>query len=179
MRHVVLNPVRAGMVAQAEDWPWSSHRAVLGRRAAPPWLASDALLRGFGRTRGKARMTYIDFVLAVFDLPNLWADLTGQIYLGGKAFVQRMAALAADNAEALEVPRAQWRPRARPLWHFVVACADPREGMARACRTGDYTLAQVAQAFGVHYSTVSRAVSAKSEHRGVSGLGTTDRRIEP
>lgn len=38
-RHVVLNPVRARMVAAAGDWPWSSYRAVMGKAAAPDWLA--------------------------------------------------------------------------------------------------------------------------------------------
>lgn len=33
--------------------------------------------------------------------------------------------------------------------------------MVQAYATGDYTLAQVAQAFSVHYATVSRAVSGK------------------
>lgn len=130
-RYVVLNPVRAGMVAQAEDWPWSSYRTVIGREPAPPWLAV-----GFGPTRSKARANYTDFVRAGVGLPSIWADLTGQIYLGGAQFVQRMAALAAENAEALEVPRAQRRPQAQPLSHFVKAYADPKEGMQSAYRTG-------------------------------------------
>ena len=29
MRHIELNPVRAGLVRRAEDWPWSSARAHL------------------------------------------------------------------------------------------------------------------------------------------------------
>ncbi len=31
-RYVELNPVRAGLVANADDWPWSSARAHLSRR---------------------------------------------------------------------------------------------------------------------------------------------------
>jgi putative transposase len=30
LRYVELNPVRAGLVARAEEWPWSSARAHLG-----------------------------------------------------------------------------------------------------------------------------------------------------
>lgn len=158
-RYVVLNPLRAGMVARAVDWPWSSYPAMVGEVIAPPWLAVDALLRAFGRTRREARMKCIDFVRAGVGLPSLWENLTGQIYLGGEAFIQRMAALADDRSEALEVPRTQRRPQAKPLSCFVNAYAQPKQGMVRAYGTGDYTLAQVAQAFGVHYATVSRAVS--------------------
>ena len=31
LRYVTLNPVRAGLVARPEDWPWSSARAHLGQ----------------------------------------------------------------------------------------------------------------------------------------------------
>ncbi len=175
-RYVVLNPVRAGMVAQAGDWPWSSYRATIGEEHPPPWLAADGLLQTFGRSRSEARMKYIDFVRAGVGLPSLWKDLTGQIYLGREAFVQQMAALAGKDRDALEVPRAQRRPQARPLSHFVDDCANPREGMVRAYATGDYTLAQVAQAFGVHYSTVSRAVSGKRKGRNMPGPEAADGR---
>lgn len=32
--------------------------------------------------------------------------------------------------------------------------------MTKAYRSGDYTMKEIAQQFGVHYSTVSRAVKA-------------------
>jgi REP element-mobilizing transposase RayT len=160
-RYVALNPVRAGMVARPEDWPWSSHRAMIGTQPAPPWLGVDALLRAFGRTRAKARLAYVDFVRAGVGLPSIWENLTGQIYLGGEAFVQRMMALAEDKSSEVEVPRVQRRPQAQPLSHFLNTYADLKEGMVQAYRSGDYTLAQVAQAFGVHYATVSRAIREK------------------
>jgi REP element-mobilizing transposase RayT len=33
-RYVVLNPVRAGMVREAQDWAWSSYRAMVGQARA-------------------------------------------------------------------------------------------------------------------------------------------------
>ena len=42
-RYVTLNPVRAGLVARAEEWPWSSARAHLqGRRDGVVALAALA-----------------------------------------------------------------------------------------------------------------------------------------
>ena len=49
-------------------------------------------------------MTYIDFVRAGVGLPSIWDHLTGQIYLGGEAFVQRMATLAKENPTHLKCP---------------------------------------------------------------------------
>ena len=39
-RYVELNPVRAGMVIEPGDWPWSSYLAHTGRCTAPDWLGS-------------------------------------------------------------------------------------------------------------------------------------------
>lgn len=41
MRYVELNPVRAGMVERAEDFPWSSARAHCGRGDDDPVLSSQ------------------------------------------------------------------------------------------------------------------------------------------
>ena len=35
-RYVVLNPVRAGMVKDIEEWPWSSYPAMIGESSSPP-----------------------------------------------------------------------------------------------------------------------------------------------
>jgi len=43
-RYVVLNPVRAGLVRAAKDWPWSSYRATAGLAEAPPFLTVDWIL---------------------------------------------------------------------------------------------------------------------------------------
>ncbi len=40
-----------------------------------------------------------------------------------------------------------------------------KEGMRKAFETKDYAILQIATAFGVHYSTVSRAVNKKSKKK--------------
>ena len=44
VRYIALNPVSAGLVRSPLDWPWSSHRAILGRDDPPPWLAVPRVL---------------------------------------------------------------------------------------------------------------------------------------
>ncbi|CCE25454.1 hypothetical protein [Methylotuvimicrobium alcaliphilum] len=46
-RYVVLNPVRAGMVATPGDWLWSSYRAMIGEAPTPIRLATGGLLAQF------------------------------------------------------------------------------------------------------------------------------------
>jgi REP element-mobilizing transposase RayT len=50
-RYIPLNPVRAGMVASAGDWPWSSHRTMTGRKRAP-WVDVKDLLARFAAAFG-------------------------------------------------------------------------------------------------------------------------------
>jgi len=156
-RYVVLNPVRAGLVADAADWRWSSYHAFAGTQEAPKWLEVDALLAQFGQQRDAAVAKFVDFVHAGVGLPSVWEGLRGQIYLGSDVFVQRMQALV-DPSKS-EVPRLQRRPMAQPLADYVTKHANAKDGMRAAYASGDYTLQQVADGFGVHYATVSRTVS--------------------
>jgi len=155
-RYVVLNPVRAGMVREAAAWPWSSYHAMIGVDAAPPWLQTDWILGQFSPQRGRAIKRYIDFVQAGVKLPSLWENLRGQVFLGGDAFIKRMQKRS-DKAAIGEIPRAQRRPLAKPLSHYR-ALVDAKQSMVAAYATGDYTMQAIADAFGVHYATVSRAV---------------------
>jgi putative transposase len=63
-RYVVLNPERAGAVARAVDWHWSSHRALLGQAAAPAFLDTMWTLRQFSHNPARARAAYRSFVEA-------------------------------------------------------------------------------------------------------------------
>ena len=60
----------------------------------------------------------------------------------------------------MEIPRVQRRPRAKSLDYYRKRHRDPKAAMAAAYASGDYTMQQIAAAFGVHYATVSRAVKS-------------------
>ena len=63
-RYISLNPVRAGIVRQPEDWRWSGYRALLGLEPEQPpaWLDVEWPLRLFGATQEIARARLRDFV---------------------------------------------------------------------------------------------------------------------
>jgi len=173
-RYVVLNPVRAGMVKQAGVWPWSSYRAMVGEAVCPEWLERDWLLGRFGKQRRSTQRKYADFVRAGVGQPPIWEDVTGQVFLGSEAFAARMRAQLPD-ADLREVPRRQRRAAPPPLSEFVQQ-VDCHAAMAAAYGTGGYTLREIADAFGVHYATVSRAVRRAEAHarRARVGLPAAD-----
>lgn len=61
VRYIHLNPVRAGLVADAGDYPWSGHRAYLGYPGVP-WLCRDLALRLLGGDLLRAVAAYRVFV---------------------------------------------------------------------------------------------------------------------
>jgi len=84
VRYVPLNPVRAGMVSAATDWPWSSYHPFIRLTAAPAWLESDWILGQFGQTRAQARRDFAAFVAARIRGPSLWEGLRHQVLLGSE-----------------------------------------------------------------------------------------------
>ena len=162
-RYVVLNPVRAGMVKHTRQWPWSSYHAMIGTAARPEWLHTDWLLSQFGSQRARQVARYTEFVQQGIRGPEVWQDLKGQVYMGSDVFVETMRArMEADKKFASkEIPRSQRRALAKSLAYYRDQFDDAKQGMAAAYATGDYTLQAVADAFEVHYSTVSRAVNVR------------------
>jgi putative transposase len=61
IRYIHLNPVRAGIVQEPQDYPWSGHRAYLGREGIP-WLTTDWVLSQFSKRASSARKAYGRFI---------------------------------------------------------------------------------------------------------------------
>ena len=81
-RYVVLNPVRAGMVARPEDWPWSSYRATAGLPVSEgsEFVTTAWLLGQFGPDEMTARRRYLDFVSAGVGMGSPWPQLQAQLF---------------------------------------------------------------------------------------------------
>lgn len=106
-RYVVLNPVRAGIVEDVAQWPWSSYRTFVGRAVASPWLETGWMLSQFGDERSSAVRRFVDFVRAGVGLPSIWNELRADIYLGSDGFVRRLKSPACNAA--------RWPCRCRPM----------------------------------------------------------------
>src|SRR5512135_817991 len=106
-RYIVLNPVRARMVARPGDWKWSSYRATSGQAEAPSWLTVDWTLAQFGRSRPAAREAYRRFVAEGKGARSPLEDVRGQVFLGGEAFLKEMSSRVMETKPGSDFPRAQ------------------------------------------------------------------------
>ena len=158
-RYVVLNPVRARMVKKPDKWMWSSYRASMGLVAAQPFLAVDGLLAQFAKRRTIAQARYARFVAEGIKAPSPWQDLKGQVFLGDERFVQNMQTLADKRQRgAVQIPKAHRRPAAPTLALIEKRAADRNSAMIEAHATGAYSYQQIAEHFGVHFTTVGKVV---------------------
>jgi len=108
-RYVHLNPVRAGIVARPEDFPWSSCCYYLGDGDAPDWLAWEEVLVQHGRTFRAARRAYQQFLAEGVARPPespLRRAVAGTL-LGSAGFVERMRAWLSGRLPDRDVPAAR------------------------------------------------------------------------
>jgi putative transposase len=156
-RYIVLNPVRAHLVDKPENWFWSSFNSTVGLQSNPTWLHSEALLLQFGGSKHVAIARYRQFVLEGINASNPWEALRDQIYLGSEEFAEELKKLIDDTALS-EFPRAHHRRIPKSLSDYDKEFENRDAAMFHAYYSGDYKQWEIADYYGVHYTTVSRAI---------------------
>jgi REP element-mobilizing transposase RayT len=160
-RYVALNPVRGGIVAGPELWPWSAHRAIAGLDPEPPFLRTDFLREQFGGSNlAAARRRYAEFV----NTSRLGDEPAELVVFRRSTPIVGSAAFLARFDETLitaptEVPRRE-RLLGRPsLERLLLGVPSRLELNGRILNAHDrygYTLEQIAAFIGLSRSMVSR-----------------------
>lgn len=152
-RYVVLNPVRSGAVAAPAQWRWSSYRATAGHDRSPPFLTTQWLLSQFSDDERVARQAYIRFV-AERTVPCPWEQLRGQFFLGSDTFVE---SITDRHPRSPDIALVVQRPSRPPLDELFAGGSDDAV-LARAHMRHGYTMKEIGQHLGLHYTTVSRRI---------------------
>jgi REP element-mobilizing transposase RayT len=154
-RYVVLNPVRAGICAHPEDWPWSSYRATAGLEPTPIFLTTSTILGQLGETYPGAQAAYREFVVAGSSASP--ADSVRGERIGSEGFLSNRFGL---EPPLPEIPRVQVEPERRSLPQIF---ADEAFPIAAAYRSHGYSLREIGCHLGCHYSTVSRRLRCEEQ----------------
>jgi len=162
-RYVVLNPVRANIVNNIADWRWSSYLCMLGQLNVPVWLETDWILGHFSaNNRSDAIQHYRNFVRAGIGLAPIWQQLKHQVYLGDDDFIDTVRYRAKHPAlpdnKPSEVTRFQRRALAKPLNEYQTIHPERNQAIQAAYASGVYTMAEIAQEFKLHYTSISRII---------------------
>jgi len=140
LRYVVLNPVRARMVASPQQYEWSSYRATAGLASAEPWLDMSSIHVLFDPDPEAARSIYQDFVTAkVTSSERLWDQVINGLYLGSGSWAKRMRAMVESKPRSTDHPKTQrtiGRPRMFQIVRAVARVADSTADALRTMRGG-------------------------------------------
>ncbi|MEO5741391.1 MAG: transposase [Vicinamibacterales bacterium] len=162
--YVLRNPVEAGLVGHARDWPWSSYRAAMGK-ASPQfetltWLQSlfqadtlDESRRLLDEHVGENRDDYPDLARAAAEGPH--------------EFKRRVRCVIGETLYRAALPRS-YRAMARPPLGEVfggVKRAERRRTIMRAHVVHGYLLTEIANHLELHPTTISRIVNQTGSYR--------------
>jgi REP element-mobilizing transposase RayT len=170
VRYVHLSPVRAGMVSDPAEHPWSGHRAYLGKEVLE-WLTTDWVLSQFGPNLRTARRRYEKFIRAGIggshDDRFHAGDIDARI-LGPDRFIAQV--LGSEPVQHPKPPplntieRAVCRAYRLTSEQLAASGASRQPAQARslvallAMRTGAASLTDVAQGFNRDVATLSTGV---------------------
>jgi len=177
VRYIHLNPVKALMVSDPVDYPWSSHLAWLGLRSTP-WLTIDFGLSLFSTHVGNARDAYARFMGApdlVEDEFDSASNPQDSRVLGSDSFISgipyrpqkprrvvTLDQLATEIATDHSIPMAALASPSRER-----SLSAPRLALVRAALDHRIaTLAEVARFLNRQPSTVSRLLARRSTPYG-------------
>jgi hypothetical protein len=127
----------------------------------PKFLSSDWILAQFGPDLATARRSYKEFVLAGIRKESPWKHLKGRIFLGKENFIEEVKEFLKGKERIKEIPRME-RFAGRPALSKIFG--DTRKGVARDERIYTahvrygYTLTEIGDFLGIHYSTVSKVL---------------------
>jgi REP element-mobilizing transposase RayT len=165
-RYVVLNPVRAGLVEQPDDWEWSTYRSTVGLAPIPDWLNLEWLDWTFGAgTRAEAAHQFAAFACAPADrrIPLE----TGVLALGDAAFRTEVTRLAKAGRPDRLLPRSGpglERPELADLLSGLPHRSPALwEAIERAHDEHGYAQGDIARVAGLDPSSISRGLT---RHRG-------------
>lgn len=167
-RYVVLNPVRTRMKEKPEQWVWSSYRFTAGMKNPPDYLTTDWILGLFNPKKSEAQKLYRRFVRAGIGLQSPWEELQGQILLGEETFLDSHRDLLHDKQPVKEIPRTQRylnRPKLSNLFLKIKGKnkVERNKQIHQAHIQHGYSLKEIADHLGIHYTTVSKVVKNLGE----------------
>ncbi len=109
-----------------------------------------------------AERQYRKFVRDGVHQRSPWENLQGQLLLGEEGFVERVRDLLEDKKRIKEIPRPQryvGRPSLEKIFDEERAKAQRDTRIYAAHMSHGYTLKEIADHLGVHYTTVSKVIA--------------------
>ena len=158
-RYIVLNPLRAGLVDDPSNWPWSSYQSTAGLKPVPDHLVVDWILEMFdGKNPVSSRETYQQFVLDGVGL-----DIHPYVhpFIGKPEFVSRISLECKKKKVSKEISKKErfaGRPDLQTLLSKIRNKTERAEKIYEAYVNHGYTMKEISDVLNIHYVTASRDI---------------------
>ncbi len=183
-RYIHLNPVRAKMVGDPDEYRWSSFSGYVHSARQVPWICYEKVLGEFDQDAAGARRAYGQFVRAGMEDPpdSPFRNATGGLLLGSEHFVSRIKELIAVRSADREVPSLA-RLKNRPaLAEIAQAVAQEFGGDAKrwaaGCRSDNGSRAAAAYLARVRFGYSAKDIATALNYRDGSAVTHAVKRVE-
>ena len=112
---------------------------MVGMTPSPKWLSSEFLLSQFSKQRKTAIRRYRQFVSEGLKSSSIWHQLSNQVYLGDKAFVDRVQKYLPNDNGDIQIPKIQRRPVVRSLAEYESESDSRNSAIQAAYASGAYS----------------------------------------
>lgn len=159
VKYVAMNPVAAGLVANPEDWAWSSYQATAGLAEPQPFLYLGWMEWVFGcGNRIAAQAMYRSYVRA----PDATTESNDADVAGSVAFESTVRQHVGESMAHIALPRA-YRSLARPLleelFRDVGFSRSKRDSIIRRAHVvHGYRLSEIAGYLSLHPNSMSKVL---------------------
>ena len=167
-RYIILNPIRAHITKQPDEWNWSSYLATAGMQAPHPCLSTQWILSQFHTNRSTAEKGYREFVMEGMGKETIWKEVKEQCLLGEERFAERLKPYIRGHEKIPEISKGQ-RYVSRPGLEKIFTkdiCGDKgkRDKMIEEAVYGyGYKQKQIADHLGMHFTSISRILNKKDK----------------
>lgn len=163
MRYIAMNPVKAKLVSGPEQWRWSAHNEIIGRKNVFGVIDHKETLKLFDNNRKKAISAYRSFLKKdTINEFNIKDELKGRFILGSEEFIEKIKKHFYSKEMVGEIPK-QERYIGRPALSeiFKKKKGGRKERNKLICRANmqyAYSLTEIASYLNCHYSTLSKII---------------------
>jgi len=160
-RYIVLNPVRAGLVNDPVEYPWSSYLEIIGRRKARSFLDTAYVRSLFSQPGRFATEEYRAFVLAGLGR-DIWSNLRGGLILGNDEFatqIQERIGTANIPKGVSRLERYAGRPELSAIFDGAHESKYKRNArILDAYINNGYSQREIAKHLGLNHSTICKVI---------------------
>ncbi|NIP30360.1 MAG: addiction module toxin RelE [Candidatus Dadabacteria bacterium] len=153
INYICSLPLKAGFVKHPNQFKWCSCKYLYGKESLPKWMETDWYKSNF------SDIDEFDKFISKEDSEDILNKVRKQIYLGDDEFILSLQIEHKKQLNLNEIPKTQiTKPVSSVLEDFKNSGETENSAVAKTYLTGHYTLKEIGDFLGIHYSSVSKIV---------------------